>query len=117
MTETFGVTMLVASNRPPKPTSNTAAFIPYFANAKNANAVVISKVVNFSIFATCWLDLVYQFNQLLMRDRRTVDLNPLHVIFQVRRHVYKPVVYPAARKADAQSAEVDPFPFLSQPHG
>ena len=66
MTETLGVTMLVASSRPPKPTSKTAAFTPYFANAKNASAVVIFKGGQLFDLRHMRLDLLHQLDQLLM---------------------------------------------------
>ena len=43
MTETSGSTTLVASSRPPSPTSTTASSTPASANTQNAIAVSTSK--------------------------------------------------------------------------
>ena len=66
MTETFGVTIFVASSRPPKPTSITAALTSFFANASKSDCSRDLKRCQFGDFRNGWLDLFDQFDQLLM---------------------------------------------------
>ena len=78
--------MFVASSRPPNPTSMTAALTLFLAKARSPSVVVISKVVSLGIFVTAGL-ILHQLDQLLVRNRLAIDLNPFGVIPQMWRGI------------------------------
>ena len=111
ITETSGVTTLVASSRPPSPTSATTAVAPWRAKYRNASAVVISKVVSFVPWSREGRISSTSVDQIGMRDRLAVQLDALGVILQVRRGVQAHLVPGGLQGAGAQ-AQTEPLPLV-----
>src|SRR5574344_300812 len=110
MTDRTGVIILVQSSLPPSPTSITAISTFISAKSLNAKAVVISKnegwsgskkALSFSTKSITYFSLIV-LPLTLIRSRKSTRCG----------EVYRPTLYPATCRIDANVCETEPYFYL-----